>query len=50
MKIQDDRSHFMLTRDVSVRYDAGRAQLVGSGLTPQKLNMRVERFRSLRSG
>lgn len=50
MNLQDDRCYFMLTRDGNVRYNAGRAQLVDRGLTPQKFNTWVERFRSLRSG
>ena len=50
MNPQDDRSCFMLTRDGGVRYNAGRAQFVDRGLTPQKFNTWVERFRSLRSG
>jgi hypothetical protein len=49
MNLEDDRSYFLLTRD-GVRYNAGRAQLVGRGLTPQTFNAWVERFRSLRSG
>lgn len=48
MNLQDDRSYFMLTRDGGVRYNAGRAQLVDRGLTPQKFNTWIERFRSLR--
>ena len=44
MNLQDDRSYFMLTRDGNVQYNAGRAQLAGRGLTPQKFKAWVDRF------